>query len=98
MSGFSEAEASLGLDYLRHELAQRPWLLNAMAEWDDSDRLIRVNVEIEANLVEQGTQAILDEVWDSVIATMHFSGDEVVFNIVESKSVQDRETQEHEQT
>ncbi len=74
VSGFTKTQVENGLAYLLDEFAQRPWLFNFQAFWNDSINklVIQVRYEFEERL-EDGA---LDEIGDCVIATMNLTFNE----------------------
>jgi len=71
VSGFTRPQVEDGLQSLRDEFAERPWLLAADARWDEERQRLVVTIEREGNSLEVhggATGATLDEVWDCVIA------------------------------
>lgn len=89
ISGFTEREARDGLDDLRAELAQRPWLLDPSVAWDNGRQCLVVAVTNESaskKFFSRTTAAAEDEIWDCVIACLDFSTDGITFT-VDSSSV-----------
>jgi hypothetical protein len=87
VTGFTEAEVNVGIPHLLEEFGHRPWLFAYDAKWVAERARLVVTVESEGNTLEvQGgtTGAILDEVWDCVIACLTFSSDGIHFEIEES--------------
>ena len=75
VSGLTQHEVEAGLQDLRDEFGQRPWLLLTTASWDDDrGRLVVSILRDGSSLAVQGgdTGATLDEVGDCVIACFRF--------------------------
>ena len=87
VAGFNNAEIAEGLPDFLAELGERPWLVNAQAEWDAARSLLLVTMETQGNDPELESQGVLDEVWDCVIACINFAFGEISFNIVEAKLI-----------
>jgi len=87
VAGFDEAEVRAGLDDLLDEFRHRPWMQRAGAYWDGATQRLIVTVECTGDnpQIEGGDGgANLDEVWDCVIACLHFSSEGIRFEVEES--------------
>jgi hypothetical protein len=87
VNGFTPKEAIEGIPALQEEFQKRYWILNPSAKWDDANSLLIISVGYGADDLKGAERAALDEVWDCVIACIHFSGDKIYFEQVESKLV-----------
>ncbi|MGB8355022.1 MAG: hypothetical protein WCD79_14090 [Chthoniobacteraceae bacterium] len=73
--GFTEAEARNGLPDLLDEFQQRPWLFRPGTVWDATRNCISITIDYEGRDIKLCGQAVLDEVWDCVIACMQSTSD-----------------------
>ena len=90
VSGFTKSEVEDGLRSLLEEFAERPWLLEADARWDDGRQRLVVTIEREVGSpAAQGaaTGATLDEVWDCVIASFRGVAGSISFSVDSSAFV-----------
>lgn len=71
VSGLLKSEVDEGLPDLLDEFSRRPWLLRASAEW--RGELFAVQIETDGTDPEREGQAVMDEVWDCVIACLKCS-------------------------
>ena len=84
IAGLLKWEVDEGLPYLRDEFAQRPWLLRAATDWRDD--LFVIRVDYEGTDPKRVGQAVLDEVWDCVIACLRCST-HLRFDVISSESI-----------
>ena len=73
VAGFNDTEIGEGLQDFLAEFKERPWLANPKAEWDSERKLLLLTIETEGNDPKLEAEAVLDEVWDCVIAYFNFS-------------------------
>jgi hypothetical protein len=83
VDGFTESEATEGLPYLLSYLQERSWLLEPKAVWDREASRIIVETKVEGSDPNTSAQATLDDVWDCVIAAIHFSSERIHFELIE---------------
>jgi hypothetical protein len=91
VSGFTAAEVRAGLKELRGEFRERPWIIHAIASWDESRRRLVITTYYEGADAEGGGQAASDEVWDCVIACINFSSAGICFEVEEAVTVEKAE-------
>jgi len=84
VAGFNDAEIGEGLQDFLAEFMERPWLANPKVEWDSESKLLLVTIETEGNDPKLQAEAVLDEVWDCVIACFNFSSEGISFDILEA--------------
>jgi hypothetical protein len=90
VTGFTKAEAAVGIPCILEEFRHGPWYLAFNAEWFEGESKLIVSVDSWGNSLEvQGgiTGAILDEVRDCVIACVDFSSEGISFEIEDSRFV-----------
>lgn len=88
VAGFTEAEVRAGIADLLDEFRERSWIIQPAATWDsERDRLV-VTTHYEGDDAESSTQRASDEVWDCVIACIHFSSDGIQFGVDDVAVVQ----------
>jgi len=73
--GFIEAEARNGLPDLLDEFQHRPWLFRPSAVWDTARNCIAIAIDYEGHDTKLCGQAVLDEVWDCIIACLQSTSD-----------------------
>jgi len=84
VSGLTKSEVEDGLQSLLDEFAERPWLQDTSARWDEERQRLVVSIEREGDsLAVQGgaTGATLDEVWDCVIACFRCDAGPISFDV-----------------
>lgn len=87
VAGFSEEEVAGGRSDFLAELRTRPWLVNPDAQWEpDRGRLV-VSIETVGDNPQLESEAVLDDVWDCVIACFSFSSDRISFELLEARLV-----------
>jgi|GEM_PF-1394472 len=79
--GFTEAEVRDGLDHLLAEFRERPWIIRPAASWDSERGRLVVTTHYEGDDAESCSSAVLDEVWDCVIACITFASDGIHFDV-----------------
>lgn len=87
VTGITADEARNGIADVLEYLGEREWLLKVDAIWDDDSQRIIVVVEREGNDPDLEAKATIDEVWDCVIAAIHFSSELISFDILKSEPV-----------
>jgi hypothetical protein len=87
VAGFSDAEIGAGLQNFLTEFKKRPWLAHPKAEWDSERKLLLVTIETEGKDPKLEAEAVLDEVWDCVIAYFNFSSERIRFDILEAEFI-----------
>jgi len=81
VTGFTEAEALVGLPDLLDEFQHRPWILRPTGVWDADRKLLVIAVEYENDNIDGCRIAARDEVWDCLVACIQFSSNEISFEI-----------------
>ncbi len=89
VSGFTEAEVRAGLADLLDEFGERPWIIRPVATWDAERGRLVVTTHYEGEDAEACSRAASDEVWDCVIACIHFSSEGIHLDIEDSAVFQD---------
>ena len=82
--GFTEAEARSGLPDLLDEFQHRHWLVRPTAVWDAARCCLAIGIDYEGHDTKLCGQAVLDEVWDCVIACLQSASD-IHFKIDDSR-------------
>lgn len=83
--GFTDKEGAEGAPDVLEELRERSWLLNPSVKWDKEQSLLLISIDYESDNLATAEEAVHDEVWDCVISSIHFSGNEIHFEPLEAR-------------
>ncbi len=87
ITGLNSDSAKRNLPDLRDELVKRPWLINPDLIFDQTQNCLMVTVDYEGDDIDVISKAVLDEIWDCVIATFDFV-EKIEFKIIDKKRIE----------
>jgi hypothetical protein len=87
VAGFNDSEIAEGLQDFIAEFQERQWLANPRVEWDSERRLLLVTIVTEGDDPKFESEAVLDEIWDCVIAYFKFSSERISLDILEAELI-----------
>ena len=91
VTGFTHDEVRAGIPDLVAEFTARPWLLNPQVRWNTTNRCLWIQIERDYEDGDPDIQAMLDDVWDCVIATVSFSSERISFTIVGREAIRNEQ-------